>query len=937
MKTVGSAIPPTTSIDYGILGALTVAPGGTPVDLGRPKERALLALLLLHANQPVLLDRVVDVLWGAAPAARALADLQIHVSRLRRTLEPGRPRRTPSNVLLTVAGGYLLRVAADDLDADRFEVLADRGGRLLATGYAAPARDALDEALALWRGPALAEFAYQSFAETEASRLEERRILASEDRFDADLALGNHAQAVSGLEALVAGHPLRERLWGLLMLALYRSGRQGEAVRAFSRARRLLGDDLGLEPSAALRAIEGEILAQSPDLDWRPPVPGAAGAGPVTVGARGGLVPAGPGRAGLARAGLVGTGLVRAGLVGTGDPRTTAVLRRTPPLIGRTDELAVLDRAFADVCAGRGRLVLLVGEAGIGKTRLASELVAASSGQGAWTAWGRGTEVEGAPPSWFWSQIVRAFLAVGDPEELRRALGPGAADIAQIVPEVAEIAADAARPWPAEPAAARFRLYEAVVAFLSRLAARRPLVLVLDDLQWADVPSLELTELLVQRLPDLPVMLVVTYRDREAAAARAVAPTLGALARSAVLDRLVLEGLSEREVGAFVAQATGVEPGSDVVAVVHARTEGNPFFVAEVARSLATEGGLDDAATSLRQVPPGIREVLRRRLAALPDGSRTLLATASAAGREFALAVVAAADDVTPDAAADLLDAAVTAGLVDEDRRTAGRYQFSHVLVRDAIYDEIGTHNRAGLHGRVGRALALRDDGSLALVSDLARHFYLAAPVVGPELGTAAAMRAAEAAHAALAFEQAEVHLNQGLDLLATMPRDRERDRQELELQLRLGFLISRTRGRAWPEVARAFARAQELCASTGVTADQLRTLWGQFFVAYLTGKVEDAAGVGARLLDLGRRAEDSRCQMAGLIAEGTSEFFLGRLAEARGHLAQAASIADSLDDPAIASLYQQDARVASRNLLVLAVWLVGDYEEAEAIAAEQV
>ncbi|MEA2716739.1 MAG: hypothetical protein QOI99_1056, partial [Actinomycetota bacterium] len=670
-----------------------------------------------------------------------------------------------------------------------------------------------------------------------------------------------------------------------------------------------------------------------------------AGAGPVTVGARGGPGPAGPGRAGLVGTGLVGTGLVgtglaragpaRAGRVGTDDPRTTTVRPRTPPLIGRTDELAVHDRAFADVSAGRGRLVLLAGEAGIGKTRLASELVAAASGQGAWTAWGRGTEVEGAPPSWFWSQIIRAFLAVGDPEELRRALGTGAADIAQIVPEVAQIAADVARPWPAEPAAARFRLYEAVAAFLSRLAARRPLVLVLDDLQWADVPSLELTELLVQRLPDLPVMLVVTYRDREVAAAPAVASTLGALARSAVLDRLVLEGLSEREVGAFVAQATGVELGSDVVAIVHARTDGNPFFVAEMARTLATEGGLDDPATSLGEVPPGIREVLRRRLAALPDGTRTLLATASAAGREFALAVVAAADDVTPAAAADLLDAAVTAGLVDEDRRTAGQYQFSHVLVRDAIYDEIGTHQRTGLHGRVGRALAARDDGSLALVSDLARHFYLAAPVVGPEPGMAAAMRAAEAAQAALAFEQAEVHLRQAVDLLATMPRDRERDRQELELQLRLGFLISQTRGRAWPEGARAFARAQELCASTGVTADQLRTLWGQFFIAYVTCNLADAAGVGARLLDLGRRAEDARCQLAGLIAEGTSEFFLGRLAEARAHLAQAASIADSMEEAA-ANLYQQDARVASRNLLVLAVWLVGDYEEAEAIAAEQ-
>ena len=904
-----SSITLTPAVDYRILGTLEVAANGEPVDLGRPKQRALLALLLLHANQPVALDRVLDLLWGEDPPDRAAGDLQVHVSRLRRTLEPSRPTRAPSQVLLTVAGGYLLRVGPDDLDADRFETLADRGHRLLACGYPVPARSALVDALDLWRGPALAEFSYEPFAHPDATRLEERRMLAVEDRYEAELAVGNHAEAVAALEVLVGQDGLRERRWGLLMLALYRSGRQSEALRAFSRARVVLGE-LGLEPGTELRRLEAAILAQSPDLDWRrPPVAGE----PVVTAAR----------ADLSR------------VVDRGELSGVAP-HGTPPLIGRTEELAVLDRAFADACEGRGRLVLLAGEAGIGKTRLASEVATAASRHGAWTAWGRGTEVEGAPPSWFWTQVIRALLAAGEAEELRRALGPGAADIAQIVPEVAELAGEIARPWPTDPAAARFRLYEAVVAFLTRLAARRPLVLVLDDLQWADAPSLELTELLVQKLPDIPVLMVVTYREREAAAASAVPSTLGALARSPVLDRLPLGGLSEAEVGAFVTQATGVEPPGEVVGIVHARTEGNPFYVAELARSLAAEGALDDPATSGRQVPRGIREVLRRRLAALPDATRTLLGTAAVAGREFALATVAAACDVALGDAMEAVEAGVTAGLVDEDPQTAGGYRFSHVLVRDAMYDEIRGLDRARLHGRLGQALSDRDDGSLELVGELAHHLYLAAPVVGPDLGIPAAIRAAEAARAALAFEQAETHLRQAIVLVATMAPGDDRDRHELQLRLRLGFLISETRGHAWPEVAQMFDRAQHLCVGTGVTVDQLKTLWGRFAVAYMAGKLEGAAQVGEQLLDLGRRAEDSHCELAGLIAVGTSEFYLGRLVKARDHLAGAAAIADALTVSPPMDFYREDPRVASRTVLVNATWLLGHYDEAEAMAVDQ-
>jgi DNA-binding SARP family transcriptional activator len=254
-------------MEFRILGPLEVWDEGGEVSLGGRKPRALLALLLLHPNEVVPADRLIDELWGEDSPERAAAALRVNVSRLRKALS--------QDVLTTRAPGYVLRVEPDDLDLHRFERLVDEGRSLLARGLTADASERLRDALSLWNGPALADFAYESFAEAAIARLEEIRLAAVELRIDADLTLGRHDELVGELETLVAEHPLRERLRMFLITALYRSGRQAEALDAYQDARRALVDKLGIEPSPALHELERAILRHDPSLDVEPPAPAA--------------------------------------------------------------------------------------------------------------------------------------------------------------------------------------------------------------------------------------------------------------------------------------------------------------------------------------------------------------------------------------------------------------------------------------------------------------------------------------------------------------------------------------------------------------------------------------------------------------------------------------------------------------------------------------
>ncbi len=246
-------------MEFRILGPLEVLEDGRPVELAGGRQRTLLALLLLHANEVVSNDRLIDGLWGERPPATAAKVLQNAVSHLRRSLG--------DHLIVTRAPGYLLQVGPEAIDARRFESLLDDGRQTLAAGRPAEAAETLRDGLALWRGPPLDEFAYEPFAAAEIPRLAELRLRALEERIEADLALGRHADLVGELERLVSEHPLRERPRGQLMLALYQSGRQAEALQAYQDGRRLLAEELGLEPGAGLQRLEKQILTQDPALE----------------------------------------------------------------------------------------------------------------------------------------------------------------------------------------------------------------------------------------------------------------------------------------------------------------------------------------------------------------------------------------------------------------------------------------------------------------------------------------------------------------------------------------------------------------------------------------------------------------------------------------------------------------------------------------------
>jgi DNA-binding SARP family transcriptional activator len=314
-------------LDFRVLGPLELRADGEPLPLGGAQPRAVLALLLVNANAPVSADRIVDALWGETPPRTARTALQTYIGRLRTLLEPDRRRRQAGELLVTRPPGYELRVPAGALDRDRFEALAAEGREALAGGRAAEAAARIRSALELWRGPALAEFADEPWARAEAERLEELRVACLEERIEADLRLGHDDDLVGELQALVAEHPSRERLRGQLMLALYRAGRQSEALEEYRRAREALVDELGLDPGPELRQLEAAILRQDEAL--------AAPAAQAPTN-----LPAPP-----------------------------------TPLVGRGRELADAERLLLEEGT---RLLTLTGAGGSGKTRLALALAGRS-------------------------------------------------------------------------------------------------------------------------------------------------------------------------------------------------------------------------------------------------------------------------------------------------------------------------------------------------------------------------------------------------------------------------------------------------------------------------------------------------------------------------------------------------------------------------------
>ncbi|MGW0771709.1 BTAD domain-containing putative transcriptional regulator [Streptomyces sp. NPDC002676] len=759
-------------VTWKVLGSFRVEVDGCTVDTGGRLARMVLVQLLLARGAVVPTERIIERLWPTRIPSSAQSSLQVHIARLRRVLEPQRAPRTPARLLVSAPYGYALAVDQDAVDAWVFE---DRVAACSEAGLPAHvAAEGLAEALASWGGQPYAEFSDEPWTAGERARLEEIHRTARERLTAARLGCGQAAQALADAGTLTREQPLHEEGWRLLALALWARDRQGDALAALRRARRVLDENLGVEPGPALLELEQALLHQRLEVLH------------VATGA---------------------TAAATANAVAAMRGPVAAVGRRAPTvltadrLLGRDAELAGLAAAADRARGGQAQVVLVSGEAGIGKSSLLEAGVGQLPEQGWLVGSGQCPETDGAPPGRAWFDMLPRLAEAAPPgpyaEELAPLLAPGTAR---------------GSGHPDGSPARRFRLHKALLGWLRETALRRPLAIVLDDLHRGDQESIELFLLCAEQLRDVPLLLVGSYRTGEG-------DLTGALARLAACSpvRLAIGGLSDAQAKELLRR--GAADMSDHAATALAeRAGGNPFYLRESALLLAGEG----ERQALARVPQGVQDVLRRRLALLAPTVTAGLRLAAVAGREASVALLVQAADGDAEQLLDALDAGVTAGLLTEPR--PGTVRVTHALVRDALAGDLTQLRLARMHSRLGRGLiALGSDD----VAATAHHLLQAAPVVTADAGPAVhhALLACEQAVRRYAPQNAEALLIAALGLLAGHPEAfADQDAallrvtllgQLVDCRIRMGAVVpAREAQQQAVRVARAEARSDLLTAA---------------------------------------------------------------------------------------------------------------------------
>lgn len=982
-----------------MLGPLQVRQDGTPVAIPGAKPRAILTMLGLHGGSVVPADTLVELLWGEEPPRTAAKALQTHISSLRRALGDG--------FVLTQGAGWVL--ADSEIDASRYKSAARLGRDAAAAGDTSQAVARFEEALALWRGTP--ELPDGRPGTSEKTRWIESHAALVEDRADALLATGRAAEVIGDLEAAVAEAPLRERRWGQLMLALYRAGRQGEALGAYQRARSLLADELGVDPGPNLRRLEAAIVAQDASLDvavaqhapsvtravtflltdiegstaaWEADAdamavalarhdelveqvvtsrggrliktrgegdatfsvfdrPSAAASAAVELQdaiahepwasrdpirvrmalhtgevelrdgdyfgravnrvarlrslAEGGQILCSGATAELVIDTLADDVLLtdlgmrqlknlarpehvfelrletgveqpeshRAEAAPLERPGLPAVLVGPGPFVGRGRELEGLLSAWQTALAGGVRTVLIAGEPGVGKTRLAGEWSQRAYELGAIVLYGRCDEDLGAPYQPF-AEALRSLVPCMGPDRLRGLRGVEA--LLSLVPGLADVVPDLVRPAHSDPDTERYALFDAVVALLETASTSAPVLLVLDDLHWAAKPTLLLLRHLLRFGDHARVQIVGTYRSTDLDRAHPLAATLADLHRDGTANRLNLGGLDEDDVTAYVAEA-----GYDDEELAHALasvTGGNPFFLIEALRHVDESGGVWDQST----LPQGVREAVSRRLSRLPIETNKALAAAAVIGSRFAVELV---EQVVGTDLVDAFDEARQAGIVIEE--PGGFYRFNHAIVRQSLLAELASVRRMRLHQRIATTLETSPGADDELLAELAHHYFECAWAGNAAKAVFYCRRAADQAMARLAYEGAADLYHRALHALEEIDDELpDRDDQTVEL------LVARCEALlAAGDVASAAGAVSQLQAAT---VDSARlAAWATCFDGQLTmlihperlDEVETALGAAAaKLAELDDAAGEAKAHTvrAGCLAR------LGRIGD---------------------------------------------------------
>jgi hypothetical protein len=427
-----------------------------------------------------------------------------------------------------------------------------------------------------------------------------------------------------------------------------------------------------------------------------------------------------------------------------------------------------LDEALAASRTGTGRIVLLVGEPGIGKTRLTEEFTTRATAAGGEVLAGRCFEGPGAPAFWPWLQVIRAYAGMRDARTLAAELGSGAADVAAIVPELHERLPGLGEPPQLGQEQARFRFFDAVSRALLRAAVGRPIAVVLDDLQGADVSSLLLLQFLARELRASNVVVVGTLRTMALTPGNPLADTLGELVREQVSTQLELAGLGIEEVAELMGEMAGTRPSRALVEAVFARTEGNPLYITEVARALVAHPHVDGVSCGELVIPVTVRAAIGRNVGALSPAARETLTLASLFGREFRAEVVARTGTLPLETVLSHIAEAVSARVIAPQSGEAGRYRFAHALFGEVLLDSLGEMRRVALHRKAAQALAA-DPRAGELVPEIAHHWFAAGATGDPAEAVTWARRAGERASAVLAYEEAAVWYRRALTALDWM------------------------------------------------------------------------------------------------------------------------------------------------------------------------
>ncbi|KJK56879.1 AfsR/SARP family transcriptional regulator [Saccharothrix sp. ST-888] len=901
MSATRTANDPTEPL-LSVLGPMSARHDGRELPLGPPRRRALLALLLIRIGRVVPTETLVAELWGGDPPRQAVATLQSHISHLRRALAPA-TGPDGSSVLRHRAPGYVLELDPDQVDACRFERLVGDGRRLLERGDPLAARDLLTEALGRWHGSPYAEFDAHPPLGDETARLKQVRLAAVEARAEARLALGAAEEVAAELDREARSHPTRERLVGHLMTALSRLGRQAEALDAYERTRSHLIEEFGVDTAVELRRIRTAILRQEPAADEPAEAPARTDA-PREAALEATLEAARPAAA--------------------------------APFAGRDQELNRLTAAATGALVGHGHLAGVLGPAGVGKTRLLLELAprleAAGPGpdnSGPEVVWSHCFPGEGVPPYWLWTQVLRRLSATR-PEAFRSATEPFGALLAPLMPERA--AGPGSGPGSeSDWAQARFLTHDAVCETLLTLAAQRPFVLFLEDLHWADTPSLDLLRLLSTRRQGQPFGIVLTAREFEVESDATLRRMLSEILRGPRTEHLRLGGLSRQAVAALVRAQAGAGVDPKVVEVLHRRSEGNPYFVMQLLSLLEDARSLhrpDAVEMLLARVPTGVREALNQRFATLPEPVLRVLRLCAVIGTEVDTDLLhrTATEDEPVTAA---LESAIHAGLLGEDPHHPGRLHFAHALVQETLIGELAYTERHRLHARVAEALCARRRGQVGdqEIERVAHHTWHAERALPAEEALPRLLHAAEHAEQQLAYEQVETWLRRAVHLVGFLPPDAPATaRLEQQLHIQLGQVLATTHGYGHLEAETALAHGRALSAATHTPEDP-SVLWALCAAYLVTGRYDASRQFSGLLRDIADHNGEPVAVLGATYGEGIVLHVRGLLPQALAELERGVELADRFarEGHSLARTFQHDPRVSCRSYDTFTHWLLGD------------